>query len=364
MLRFNNLLEVDNDTTDTKYIEKKNIKQRIPWVDKYRPKKLDDIIQQDEVVKFLKESLKTGNMPHLLFHGPPGSGKTTSILAIVSELYGPIKVHERVIELNASDECGINVVRHKIITFAETKISNPDPNYPCPPFKIIILDEADAMTTEAQSALRKVMEDLSKITRFCFICNYINQIIDPISSRCMKFRFKSLNKESINDKLAYISKNENMNISNEVINTISSISKGDVRRSIMILQNLKYIYDYKNKVDINDVYEITNTVPKNEIDNIWNIINTKSNNVLDFTNLTNKLQELGYPFDNILEQLKNKIIISEISDIKKSLIGIQLGITERKLLEGSDEYIQLLNLLCYINGVIFDIITHCPTIIC
>jgi hypothetical protein len=137
-------------------------------------------------------------------YGAPGTGKTSSILALCNQLYGPERVNERVIELNASDERGINVVRGKIITFAKVAIGTKDPKYLCPPFKIIILDEADAMTKEAQAALRKVMEENSNITRFCFICNYINQIIEPINSRCVKIRFKPITKTNIINKLEYI----------------------------------------------------------------------------------------------------------------------------------------------------------------
>src|SRR5207249_3198955 len=149
-----------------------------------------------------------------------------------------------VIELNASDERGINVVRHKIVTFAKMAVGNADPNYPCPPFKIVILDEADAMTTEAQSALRKIMENSSNITRFCFICNYINQIIEPIASRCMKFRFKPINTISMINKLEVISKKEKLNINKEILKKIVIMSKGDMRRGIMTLQNLKYIHSH------------------------------------------------------------------------------------------------------------------------
>ena len=165
----------------------------IPWIEKYRPRKLDEIISQKESINILLNTLKTGELPHLLLYGSPGTGKTSSILALCNELFGPRKFEERVIELNASDERGINVVRHKIINFAKIAIGNPDEKYICPPYKIIILDEADAITKEAQAALRKVMEDTSTITRFCFICNYINQIIEPINSRCVKIRFKSIN---------------------------------------------------------------------------------------------------------------------------------------------------------------------------
>ena len=130
---------------------------------------------------------------------------TSTILSIGMELFGPKKFNERVIELNASDERGINIVRNKIVTLAKMAIGANDPNYLCPPYKIIVLDEADAMTNEAQSALRKTMEDNSDITRFCFICNYINQIIDPITSRCVKFRFKPINETNMSIKLKEIS---------------------------------------------------------------------------------------------------------------------------------------------------------------
>jgi replication factor C subunit 2/4 len=356
MIRFSNLFD-DNEIVDNiNYVENKKSKYKVPWVDKYRPKTLDDIVQQDEIINFLKKSLINSNMPHLLFYGPPGSGKTSAILAIANQLYGPIKFSERVIELNASDDSGINAVRHKIITFAEMKIGNPDKNYPCPPYKIVILDEADAMTTEAQSALRKVMEDLSSITRFCFICNYIEQISEPISSRCMKFRFKPVNNISINERLHFIAGKEKMDVSYDIIDAISNISKGDLRRSIMTLQNLSYIYKYKDIITIEDVYDITNMLPENELINIWNICNSTDPDVINIIELTNKLIEYSYPIDNILYQLKNKIIDSDITDVQKSIICIQLHITEKRLIEGSNEYIQLLNILCFIKGVISNII--------
>lgn len=331
-----------------------------PWVDKYRPKKLDDIIQQEEVIKLLKDTLTTGDLPHLLFYGPPGTGKTTSILAISKELFGPIKSSERIIELNASDERGIGVVRNKIITFAKMAIGSADPNYPCPPFKIVILDEADAMTTEAQTALRKIMEDESKITRFCFLCNYINQIIEPIASRCMKFRFLPISNKLMNEKLKYIANKENIDISEEIINTISEISNGDVRRGIITLHNLKYIYKFKNILTIQDVYETANLIPKIYIDTIYNLCLTHKpfNEIISETE---KLKREGYPINNFIEQFKNKIIYNtDISDIKKSLILIQLGITERRLIEGADEYIQLLNIIVYANGIVTDKINFIP----
>ena len=142
----------------------------LPWVEKYRPKNVDDVAHQDEVVSTLKGSIKAGNLPHLLMYGPPGTGKTSTVLAMARELYGPELYKKRILELNASDERGINVVRTKVKTFAQQAIGQQRaPGFPCPPFKLIILDEADSMTRDAQTALRRTMEAHSTVTRFCLI---------------------------------------------------------------------------------------------------------------------------------------------------------------------------------------------------
>ena len=173
------------------------------WVEKYRPRKLKDITYQTDVKISLKKSLQTKNIPHLIFFGPSGCGKTSTILALSRELFGEKYIEDRIIELNASDERGINVVRDKIKTYAKQSISN---NSKLPPWKIIILDEADSMTSDSQYALRRIMEEYSRITRFCIICNYHNKIIDPIVSRCSLFRFKPIPEKEIIKKLNKISK--------------------------------------------------------------------------------------------------------------------------------------------------------------
>ena len=174
-------------------------------VEKYRPEKVDDVAHQDEVVKTLKTSILQGNLPHLLFHGPPGTGKTTTILAVARELFGPELYKSRILELNASDERGISVVREKVKSFAQGAVGGQKTSgYPCPRFKIIILDEADTMTPDAQSALRRVIELHSKVTRFCLICNYVTRVIEPLASRCAKFRFKNLPIDSMISRLEHI----------------------------------------------------------------------------------------------------------------------------------------------------------------
>jgi len=352
---FKELLEIDDYSTDRKPTDNIKVpvvtKKKIPWVDKYRPKKLDDIVHQDEVIKILKQTVKDGNMPHLLFHGPPGTGKTSTILAIAYELFGPIKFRERVIELNASDERGIGVVRGKIATFAQTAIGNPDPNYPCPGYKIIILDEADAMTTEAQAALRKTIENNSSITRFCFICNYINQIIEPINSRCAKFRFKPLSEICMFDKLKKIIINEKLIVDDNTIRAICKISEGDLRKGIMLLQNLKYINN-NNIIKEDDVYSISGRISNSVLAKIMSVCMRENTRVPNILELTYEIKSYSYPIQNILNQINNQIIHNKnITDKMKSKICIVIAKSEKMLIDGADEFIQLLNIFMQIKYI-------------
>lgn len=177
----------------------------------------------------------------MLFYGPPGTGKTSTILALAKELYGPEMFRTRVLELNASDERGISIVREKVKDFARMQLSNPPPHYkdryPCPPYKIVILDEADSMTQDAQSALRRTMETYSKITRFCLICNYVTRIIDPLASRCSKFRFKPLDQGNAKKRLEDIAENENVKLEAGAVDTLIKCGEGDLRKAITFLQS-------------------------------------------------------------------------------------------------------------------------------
>ena len=350
MIKFNELL--DNNSKNTGTIMK-NFKVRgkknVPWVDKYRPKKLADVVYQYDVVKMLNKVLEQGNLPHLLFYGPAGTGKTSTILAIAMELFGPKKYSERVIELNASDERGINIVRNKIVTIAKTSISSPDPNYTCPSYKIIILDEADAMTNEAQSALRKTLEDNSTITRFCFICNYINQIIDPIVSRCVTFRFKQISESSMFEKLDFIAKKENVNVNNEALKTICSISNGDMRKAIMILQNANYL---EKNININDIYRLANVFSFDKLKTIVLIckdVNTTANKL---QLIANKFKMSGFTINNILYNLMSIIIDDvDLDDMMKSKICFYISNTEKQINDGASEYLQLLSVLVCIKNI-------------
>ncbi len=318
----------------------------IPWVDKYRPCHISSIAHQEEIKKVLLNTIETGNLPNFIFYGPPGTGKTSAILALAYELFGPKLINERVLELNASDQRGINVVRDKIIKFAKESISDPDPNYPSPPYKIIILDEADAITLDAQAALRKVIESASKITRFCFTCNYIEKIIQPIISRCVKFRFKPLSIDVLNERLNIICKFEKLKINNDCINRIAEISEGDCRKAIMILQNCKYILKMKNDITIEDCDILTGTTGKQILENIW--LNMMDANIYEINTITKNVINNGVNINDLLKFLKNKIVNSNMSNQNKSKLIMEILNVNTKLLEKSDEYLQLLYLFTLI----------------
>lgn len=360
------LNDLFNTNKITKIVEKQDTEikhKQLPWVEKYRPKYIDQIMYQTEAVILANNILATGNLPHLLFHGPPGTGKTSMILAIARQLFGPRLIKTRVLELNASDERGIRTVRDKVLTYAKTAIGDYDPNYPSPPFKLIILDEADAMTTDAQMALRKILEDYSRITRIVFICNYINQIIDSIISRCVCFRFKPLDLPSMQLKINDICNKENIKIDQDAIELLVKYSNGDMRRMISQLQNIKYSYNMIGEVSTDIIYDITNSITKQEITKIMEIClsdNVTHNKIIiEAKNIVS----YGYDLSNIYTEITNFIATTDkLTDTKKSLICFAINTIDEKLFDGSDEYIQLLHILMIIMNVNKNIVTEFPEI--
>ena len=216
-------------------VQAKNL-SNLMWVEKYRPIKLDDIVNQKEVVESLKNLMKEpAEMPHLLFTGPAGVGKTTTALCMSRQLLGEDWKRDT-LELNASDERGIKMVRERVKEFAAViKIRTTEMDER--KFRIIILDEADEMTSEAQTALRRILEDSSETTRFVIICNYLSQIIEPIQSRCAIFRFKRIEKETVEDHLKWLCKKEGIKYDDKAISQIFDSTNGDLRHSINILQS-------------------------------------------------------------------------------------------------------------------------------
>ena len=308
-----------------------------PWVEKYRPKVVTDIASQEEVVQVLKTALETGNMPHCLFYGPPGTGKTTAALAICRQLYGPELFASRVKELNASDERGISVVRNKIKTFASLAVGAPAPGYPSPPYKILILDEADAMTNDAQSALRRMMETYSKVTRFFLLCNYVTKIIDPITSRCAKFRFKPLEQGTMGDRLKFISEQEGLQVADDVFPMCTKHSSGDMRKAITLLQSAARLYS--GKVEGANITEVAGRVPDEKMNKLYELCRDGK-----FDEAQTQMEDIsldGFSALCIMEQFSDTVLAAECADPIKAKIFMRMGEVDRFLAQGADEGIQL-----------------------
>ncbi len=311
------------------------------WVEKYRPEKLDEVSAQTNVIKSLKSAMITKNIPHLIFFGPSGCGKTSTILALSKELFGSENYSDRIIELNASDERGINVIREKIKTYAKQAVKDIKD---APPWKIIILDEADTMTSDSQFALRRIMEQYSKITRFCIICNYHNKIIDPIISRCSLFRFKPIESNEIIGKLQYICEKEKFNCEEKLLEKIVSICRGDLRKAINLLQ--KCFNSYGDKVNEELLDEMSGIIPTDKFNQLMKYVIDKDFDNVDIS--INKLFLEGYSMVNQVILFHNYIINLDIPSEKKSDILCKLSDIDQNLIKGCDEFIQFMKLVYHI----------------
>ncbi|KAJ4416366.1 Subunit of heteropentameric Replication factor C (RF-C) [Gnomoniopsis sp. IMI 355080] len=343
-----------------------------PWVEKYRPKNLNDVTAQDHTITVLQRTLQASNLPHMLFYGPPGTGKTSTILALAKELYGPEFVKQRVLELNASDERGISIVREKVKDFARMQLVNPPPGYkeryPCPPFKIIILDEADSMTQDAQSALRRTMETYSKITRFCLICNYVTRIIDPLASRCSKFRFKSLDQGNARKRLEEIAEKEGVQLENGAVDALIKCSEGDLRKAITYLQSAarlvgagaaaggdgdKMDVDAK-PVTVKIVEDIAGVIPNATIDQLVQAIRPRSSGDT-YSSISKVVEDMvadGWSAGQVVGQLYQTIVYDEtIPDVQKNQIVLVFSEADKRLVDGSDEHLTILDVSLRISNI-------------
>lgn len=306
------------------------------WIEKYRPKKLNDVVGQNDVVERLKAYAKTHSLPHLLFAGPAGTGKTTCALALAKEMFGE-GWKQNFQEMNASDERGINVVRTKIKDFARTApIGDTD-------FKIIFLDEADALTPEAQAALRRTMEKFTKTCRFILSVNYSSKIIEPIQSRCAVFRFRPLKQEDVKKYLAFIAKNEGLKITEDGSDTIVYVASGDMRKAVSSLQVAASV---SKKVDAESIYKITATAKPEDVKRM---LNTAIEG--DFLKARDYLDEMlinyGLSGEDIIKQIHKTIFDLSIPDEKKIELIDRTGETEFRIVEGSNERIQIEALLAH-----------------
>ncbi len=310
-----------------------------PWVEKYRPRLLDDVVNQEGIIKRLKQFIKDKSMPHLIFAGPAGTGKTTSALAMVRELYSTKKaINITYLELNASDARGIDVIRTYIKDFARAK----------PPsdisFKILILDEADNMTAPAQQALRRTMEKYTRNCRMILICNYSNKIIPPIQSRCVVFRFSSLGNEDIKNRVKFVANKEGINVSPDGLNALVDVSKGDCRRAINYLQSCGTISKH---IDQDVVFRVAGEVPPERIREVLKTA-IKGQLQISLKLLNDITREYGLSGVNIVKNLHREIYdLDVLEDVKIELTKI-LAEFEYRLSQGGTEEIQLQALLANI----------------
>ncbi len=300
------------------------------WTEKYRPRKLEDVAGQRHVTDRLKAYVSSGSMPHLLFTGPAGTGKTTCALALTKEMFGD-NWQGNYIELNASDERGIDVVRGKIKEFARTSpIGGAE-------FKIIFMDEADALTSDAQAALRRTMEKYSGICRFILSCNYSSKIIDPIQSRCAVFKFKPLSDQEITDYLNRIVSEENVDIDADALSGLVEIARGDMRRSVNSLQVAASLGKH---IDMDLIYQ---TAGLANPETIGRIITTAldGNYAGARSLLEGTMTEYGLSGQDIIKQIHNAIFDLPITDYEKVRLMERTGECEFRIVEGSNERIQL-----------------------
>jgi DNA polymerase III delta prime subunit len=345
----------------------------------------------------------------MLFYGPPGTGKTSTILALAKELYGPELMKSRVLELNASDERGISIVRQKVKDFARQQLSvAPTYNvmteenkgegkmvryrdkYPCPPFKIIVLDEADSMTQDAQSALRRTMETYSRMTRFCLVCNYVTRIIDPLASRCSKFRFKSLDQGNAVKRVSDIAQLESVRLDDGVAEELVRVADGDLRKAITFLQSAarlvgavqaagggggaskkgkkRHVVDDEDEMDIDTpsttpsislptIAEIAGVIPPSTLntfsDSLFPTSKSKSIRFPEIAKIVENMIAEGWSASQTVGQLYEQVMYDErVEDVKKVRLAGVFSETDKRLVDGGDEHLAVLDLGVRVAGVL------------
>jgi len=304
------------------------------WAEKYRPKNLDDMVNQREIVERLKSFVKSRNVPHCIFAGPPGTGKTTAAVCLARNLYGEA-YREHLMELNASDERGIDVVRETVKTFARVKSIGEIP------FKIMILDEADNMTSDAQQALRRTMERYTETCRFIMCANYSGKIIEPIQSRCAPFRFTYLPREEHDHYLKEIATKEKVKLTPEGLEAIFEVCGGDLRRAINTLQSAASL---GKPVDSKVVYSVTGKANPADVQKMLKVAMDG-----DFVEARKQLREMiqkyGLAGSDIIRQIHTEIFRGDMPEKWKIKLADIVGEVDYRLVEGADEEVQLSALL-------------------
>jgi replication factor C subunit 3/5 len=301
-------------------------------VEKYRPATLNDLISHEDIISTIKKFIDQNQLPHLLLYGPAGTGKTSTILACAKQLYTPPQFKSMVLELNASDDRGISIVREQILTFASSKTIFGTG------YKLIILDEADAMTNDAQNALRRIIEKYTDNVRFCIICNYLSKIIPALQSRCTRFRFAPLNPNQIVPRLDYVIEKENLKATDDGKKALMDLSGGDMRKVLNVLQSTWMAFKFVNE---ENVYTCVGHPLKKDIDNIvyW-LLNDES-----FKTTYDKLHKLkldkGLALEDILKQVHLYVQRLQLPPRVISQLIIKMASIEERLTQGTSEKIQM-----------------------
>ncbi|KAG7892620.1 hypothetical protein KL925_000794 [Ogataea polymorpha] len=305
--------------------------QAHPRVEKYRPTKLDDVVGNKETVESLKRIAEEGNMPHLIISGLPGIGKTTSVLCLAHELLGD-QFRDAVLELNASDDRGIEVVRNKIKQFAQKKVQLPPGRH-----KIVILDEADSMTPGAQQALRRTMEIYSNTTRFAFACNQSSKIIEPLQSRCAILRYNKLEDEEILRNLLHIIKQEKIEYTNDGLEALIFTAEGDMRQAINNLQSTFYGFNFVNSENVYRIVDSPHPLVISKM--LRSCIRGDFEGSLD---ILRSLWAKGYSaIDIVSTSFKVLKSMYDIEEDKRLEVIRIVGFTHMRVLEGVSTYLQL-----------------------
>ncbi|CAH8837495.1 unnamed protein product [Trichobilharzia szidati] len=302
----------------------------IPWIEKYRPNSIEDLISHDDISKTISRFIDQDRLPHLLFYGPPGTGKTSTILAAAKRLYSR-QFNSMVLELNASDDRGIDVVREQVLSFASTKTLFAGK------FKLVILDEADSMTKDAQNALRRIIEKFTENTRFCLICNYLSKIIPAIQSRCTKFRFAPLAFNDVSLCLRKIASSEGVRLTDDGVKAIFQFASGDMRKSINLLQSASMSSE---TVDGSAVYACVAYPSPDEVrsllDHVLNEpLSTAYQNIVSAKNLR------GIALQDILTEIHPLIMRIDLPDAIRCDLLIAMSDIEQRMSQGSSERLQL-----------------------
>jgi len=300
------------------------------WIEKYRPVRLADIVGQDDIIERLQSYVRAGSLPHLLFTGSAGIGKTTAAVALAREFFGEAW-HLNFRELNASDERGIDVVRNQIKQFARTSPLGGAS------FKILFLDEADALTPDAQAALRRTMESYAQTCRFILSCNYSSKIIDPIQSRCAIYRFRPLDPDAIAREIHRITTSEKLTVTDEALAAITYIAQGDMRKAINALQGAAILSD---TITGQMVYATTSTARPGEIDELLDLALSGDFEGADRV-LSHLLRERGIAPNELINQCYRAVIKRTMDEGLRVALIDQLGVTDFRLSEGASSDLQM-----------------------